>query len=167
MTDSGVGYGSSEILNFNRQPNFDLYTGRNGELLPIVANGKIIDVAINNRGDSYNTPPAISVAGIGTGAELVPEIIDGQIRSIKIIKGGIGYGQSTTALTVEAAGEFANLLGNIQTWQVNEVQKNYANIDGSDVFLDKPTQISRGLQASYAYAPRSLRKVLYLSLIHI
>ena len=161
LTDSGVGYGSSEILNFNRQPNFDLYTGRNGELLPIVANGKIIDVAINNRGDSYNTPPAISVAGVGTGAELVPEIIDGQIRSIKIIKGGIGYGQSTTALTVEAAGEFANLLGNIQTWQVNEVQKNYANIDGSDVFLDKPTQISRGLQASYAYAPRSLRKVLY------
>ena len=162
LTENGVGYGSSEILNFNRQPNIDLYTGRNGELLPIVdAKGEIIDVAINNRGDSYNTPPSISVAGVGTGAELVPEIIDGQIRSVKIIKKGVGYGQSTTTLTVEAAGEFASFLGNIQTWQVNEVQKNYANIDGSDAFLDKPTQISRGLQASYAYAPRSLRKVIY------
>ena len=77
LTENGVGYGSSEILNFNRQPNIDLYTGRNGELLPIVdAKGEIIDVAINNRGDSYNTPPSISVAGVGTGAELVPEIID-------------------------------------------------------------------------------------------
>ena len=51
-----------------------MYTGRNCELLPIVANGEIIDVAINNRGDSYNTPPAISAAGVGTGAKLVPEI---------------------------------------------------------------------------------------------
>ena len=136
MTHSGVGYGASEIMNFNRQPQLDLYTGRNCELLPIVdANGEIIDVAINNRGDSYNTPPSIAVAGVGTGAELVPEIVGGQVRSVKIIKKGVGYGASTTSLSVESAGEFGNLLGNIQTWQVNEVQKNYANIDGSDGFL--------------------------------
>ena len=161
LTDSGVGYGSSEILNFNRQPNIDLYTGRNGELLPIVANGEIIDVAINNRGDSYNTPPSISVAGVGTGAELVPEIVNGQLVSVKINKKGVGYASSTTVLTVESAGEFGNFIGNIQTWQVNEVQKNYANIEGSDVFLEKPTKTSNGLQCSYAYAPRSLRKVIY------
>ena len=161
LTDSGVGYGSSEILNFNRQPNIDLYTGKDGELLPIVANGEIIDVAINNRGQSYNTPPSISVAGIGTGAELVPEIINGQLVSVKINKKGVGYASSTTVLTVESAGEFASFIGNIQTWQVNEVQKNYANIDGSDTFLEKPTKVGNGLQCSYAYAPRSLRKVVY------
>ena len=161
LTDKGVGYGSSEILNFNRQPNIDLYTGRNGELLPVVANGEIIDVAINNRGDSYNTPPSISVAGVGTGAELVPEIVNGQIVSVKINKKGVGYASSTTVLTVESSGEFGNFIGNIQTWQVNEVQKNYANIEGSDVFLEKPTKVSNGLQCSYAYAPRSLRKVVY------
>ena len=138
-----------------------MYTGRNCELLPIVANGEIIDVAINNRGDSYNTPPAISVAGVGTGAKLVPEIVNGQVRSVKIIQRGIGYGQSTTALTVEAAGEFAIFQSNLQTWQVNEVQKNYKNIDDSDVFVAKPTQLSRGLQCSYAYAPRTLRKMVY------
>ena len=161
LTHNGVGYGASEIMNFNRQPRIDMYTGRNCELMPIVANGEIIDVAINNRGDSFNTPPAISVAGVGTGAELVPEIVNGQVVSIKINKKGVGYGQSTTALTVEPAGEFAIFLGNIQTWQVNEVQKNYNNIDGSDVFLEKATQLHRGLQCSYAYAPRSLRKVIY------
>ena len=159
---------SSEIINFNRQPRIDMYTGRNGELMPIVHNGEIIDVAINNRGDSYNTPPAISVVGVGTGAELVPEIFNGRIVNVKINKKGVGYGQSTTALNVEPAGEFGIFLANLDTWQVNEVQKNYANIDGSDVFLEKPLNVNNGLQCSYAYAPRSLRKVIYqLSLIHI
>ena len=161
LTDTGVGYGSSEILNFNRQPNIDLYTGKDGELLPVVANGEIIDVAINNRGQSYNTPPSISVAGVGTGAELIPEIVNGQLVSVKINKKGVGYASSTTVLTVESAGEFGNFIGNIQTWQVNGVQKNYANIEGSDTFLEKPTKTSNGLQCSYAYAPRSLRKVIY------
>ena len=68
---------------------------------------KLLTLQFNNRGQSYNTPPSISVTGIGTGAELVPEIVDGQIRSVKIIKGGIGYGASTTSLNVESAGEFA------------------------------------------------------------
>ena len=162
LTHTGVGYGASEILNFNRQPNLDLYSGRNCELMPIVdAKGEIIDVAINNRGDSYNTPPSIAVAGVGTGAELVPEIVDGQVRSVKIIKKGVGYGQSTTSLSVEAAGEFGNLLGNIQTWQVNEVKKNWTNIDDSDVFLDVSIQKHRGIQCSYAYAPRPLRRMIY------
>ena len=138
-----------------------MYTGRNGELMPIVHNGEIIDVAINNRGDSYNTPPAISVVGVGTGAELVPEIFNGRIVNVKINKKGVGYGQSTTALNVEPAGEFGIFLANLDTWQVNEVQKNYANIDGSDVFLEKPLNVNNGLQCSYAYAPRSLRKVIY------
>ncbi len=161
LTNGGVGYGASEILNFNRQPRIDLYTGVSGELLPVVANGQIIDVAIQNRGQSYNTPPSISVTGIGTGAELVPEIVDGQIRSVKIIKGGIGYGASTTSLNVESAGEFAIFQSNLKTWQVNEVRKNFTNIDSSDTFIEKPTQISRELQVSHAYAPRGLRKIIY------
>ena len=161
LTNGGVGYGASEILNFNRQPRVDLYTGVSGELLPVVAGGSIIDVAIQNRGQSYNTPPSISVTGIGTGAELVPEIVDGQIRSVKIIKGGIGYGASTTSLNVEAAGEFAIFNVNLKTWQVNEVRKNFINIDDSDVFIEKPTQLSRELQCSHAYAPRGLRKIVY------
>ena len=161
LTHGGVGYGASEILNFNRQPRVDLYTGVSGELLPVVANGQIIDVAINNRGQSYNTPPSISVTGIGTGAELVPEIVDGQIRSVKIIKGGIGYGASTTSLNVESSGEFAIFNVNLKTWQVNEVRKNFTNIDDSDVFIEKPTQLVVSYNVSHAYAPRGLRKVVY------
>jgi len=161
LTSGGVGYGASEILNFNRQPRIDMYTGVNGELLPVVANGQIIDVAINNRGQSYNTPPSISITGVGTGAELVPEIVDGEIRSVKIIKPGIGYGSSTTSLNVISAGEFAIFQSNLKTWQVNEVRKNFTNIDDSDTFIEKPTQIGRELQVSHAYAPRGLRKIIY------
>ena len=161
LTNNGVGYGASEILNFNRQPRIDMYTGVSGELLPVVANGQIIDVAIQNRGQSYNTPPSISITGVGTGAELVPEIVNGQLRSIRIAKPGIGYGASTTSLNVISAGEFGIFNSNLKTWQVNEVRKNFANIDDSDTFIDKPTQISRELQISHAYAPRGLRKIVY------
>ena len=87
--------------------------------------------------------------------------MDGQIRNVKIIKGGIGYGASTTSLNVESAGEFAIFNVNLKTWQVNEVRKNFTNIDDSDVFIEKPTQIGLELQCSHAYAPRGLRKVLY------
>ena len=50
---------------------------------------------------------------------------------------------------------------NLKTWQVNEVRKNFTNIDDSDVFIEKPTQLSRELQCSHAYAPRGLRKIVY------
>ena len=105
--------------------------------------------------------PSISITGVGTGAELVPELVDGEIRSIKIIKAGVGYGASTTSLNVISAGEFAIFNVNLKTWQVNEVKKNFTNIDSSDVFIEKPTQLSRELQCSHAYVPRGLRKVLY------
>ena len=41
LTNNGVGYGASEIINLNRQPSFKLLSGRDAELLPIVNNGKI------------------------------------------------------------------------------------------------------------------------------
>ena len=46
LTHGGVGYGASEILNFNRQPRIDLYTGVSGELLPVVANGKLLTLQL-------------------------------------------------------------------------------------------------------------------------
>ena len=35
LTDTGVGYGASEVINFNRQPLVNLLSGRDAELLPI------------------------------------------------------------------------------------------------------------------------------------
>ena len=49
----------------------------------------------------------------------------------------------------------------MQSWQFNKIRRNEANLNDDDVFLSKPTNSNFGIQCSYAYAPRSLRKVLY------
>jgi hypothetical protein len=161
LSNNGVGYGVSEVLNFERYPSVNLYTGKNAELIPVVSQGKIVSVAINNGGTNYNTPPELSISGIGTGAKLTPVIVDGTITSIKINNGGVGYGVSTTFITVTPSGVGAEFKTNIQTWRVNEFRKNYNNLADDDAFISKPTNIDFGLQCSYVYAPRALRRVLY------
>ena len=163
LSNNGVGYGVSEVLNFERYPSIDLYTGKNAELIPVVSQGKIVSIAINNGGTNYNTPPEISISGIGTGAKLTPVIDNGRITSIKINNGGVGYGVSTTFITVNPAGVGAEFKTNIQTWRVNEFRKNYNNLTDDDAFISKPTNIDFGLQCSHVYAPRALRKVSYAS----
>ncbi len=104
------------------------------------------------------------VSGVGTGAELVPELnAQGNIVSIKVNKGGIGYGSSTTTLKVETAGKNVLFKPNIQQWRVNNFKRNFANLLNDDVVLDRPTNRDFDLQCSYAYAPRALRKILYTS----
>ena len=44
LSSGGVGYGSSEIIDFYRQPSFTLKSGKSAQLNPIVsADGKIIE----------------------------------------------------------------------------------------------------------------------------
>ena len=46
LADNGVGYGSSEIINFNREPDVTLSSGVDGQVQPIVHNGKITEVIV-------------------------------------------------------------------------------------------------------------------------
>ena len=74
LSNQGVGYGSSEIINFVRNPLVSLVSGSEAQLYPIVNDGKIVDVVIANGGKNYNTPPEISVIGDGIGAVLTAVI---------------------------------------------------------------------------------------------
>ena len=174
LENSGVGYGSSEVINFKRSPSIDFLSGQDAELTPIVnAQGKIVDVIVDNSGFGYNSPPRLIVSdkGNGTGAILVPEIgpglnaagqtVQGAIKSVNINQAGIGYGVSTTSITVEPAGSGAVFNVNLQSWRINEFAKNLTNITEDDVFISPGTNIQNELQCSYVYAPRSLRQVVY------
>ena len=98
LSNQGVGYGSSEIINFTRNPLVSLVSGSEAQLYPVVNDGKIVDVVIANGGKNYNTPPEISVDGDGIGAVLTAVInSNGEITSIKIVKSGAEYTQSETA----------------------------------------------------------------------
>ena len=69
LTNTGVSYGSSEILNFNRVPEINLNTGRDAVITPVVANGRIVDVSVNYGGTDYNSPPDLVVLGVGSDAK--------------------------------------------------------------------------------------------------
>ena len=161
LENNGVGYGVTNILNFERPPLIDLNSGRGCEITPVITNGKISDVIVSSAGTDYNSPPNLKVLGIGTGALLIPEINSaGNIISVNIASSGAGYGSSTTSVDVVESGKSAVFKPNIQTWTVNQFRKNLPQISADDVFLSNPISGS-GLQCSYVYAPRTLRSVLY------
>ena len=162
LTQTGVGYGASEILNFNREPKVSLYSGKDAVITPVVANGRIVDVSVSYGGTDYNSPPDLVVLGLGTDAKLVPELnSSGNIVSVNIQSGGIGYGVTSTTVRVDASGQFVKFRPNIQTWTVNEYSKNLLNLNDDDVFITQPTNRLFELQCSYVYAPRNLRRILY------
>ena len=89
-----------EIINFNRVPEINLNTGRDAVITPVVANGRIVDV-VSSGGTDYNSPPDL-VLGIGSDAKLTPVLnSNGNITSVNIESGGIGYGITTTTVRVD------------------------------------------------------------------
>ncbi len=162
LTNNGAGYGVTNVLNFARDPQVEVFSGQDAVLTPVISGGKIVDVSVSAAGTNYNAPPNLAISGIGTGAELVPEVNSlGNIVSVKVQHGGLGYGVSTTFIQVDAAGQSSKFKPNLKSWQFNKVRRNEDNLSDDDVFLSLPLNSDFGLQCSYAYAPRNLRKIVY------
>jgi hypothetical protein len=163
LENKGVGYGSSEILNYKKDLNLNLYSGSKAQLTPIVNDGKITDVVINFYGQDYNSPPELKVYGKGSGAKLTPVIENGQIKSVVIVEGGIGYENQNTKIEVIPAGKGAFLKANLNEWTVNLFKKYFNNFGPDDGVLENSIKKDYGLEYSHLYAPRELRKILYSS----
>ena len=63
-------------------------------------NGEITSIDIVYGGKRY-VNPTIYVIGSGSGAELIADTLGGSVRSIRVIKGGLGYSTGTELLLVE------------------------------------------------------------------
>ncbi len=159
VNSSGSNYSSQDILNYNRQPLFELTSGSGIELTPIISNGQIVDVLINSPGSNYNSPPNLQVNGSGIGALLTPILSNGTLVEVKVIYGGIGYEQSNTSITVTPAGVGAKFEAQIKSWKINTVERIIQNsqITNDDGILTAGLNADYGLQYSHAYAPRNLR----------
>ena len=162
VQDGGFSYGSEDILNYSRQPEFILKSGSGAILTPIINGGKIVDVVINSSGNYYNSPPDLIINGSGVGAILAPVISNGTIASVKIISGGGGYINGQTSIDVIPSGSSCKLNAQIKTWNVNLVERfiNSEEITDDDGI---PT-VGRnkfGLQYSHLYSPRNLRKSIF------
>jgi len=163
LEENGVGYGSSEIFNFIRDPLLSLSSGENAQLTPIVNNGQIVDVLVNNPGQGYNSPPYLKLLtnGNGVGAVLTPIIENGQIKSVKIVERGAGYDKNNTFLLVYSAGSGCQLKSKLKTWTVNLFAKSFNNITQDDGIISYSPNSKYELEYTHLYAPRKLRESLY------
>lgn len=160
ITNKGVGYGASTILNFDRQPNITFDSGSNAQLFPIVSNGKIIDVIVQNSGTGYNSPPDLEIVGVGSFAKLTPIIDNGSIISVNILSGGLNYNQSDIQIKVKSSGADATASAKIQEWNVDIFSNDFDKINIDDGFLENNIN-SNSLQYAHVYAPRKFRESIY------
>jgi len=163
LENSGVGYGSSEIINFSRDPNITLNSGSESQLIPVINAGKIVEILINNPGKDYNSPPNLSILtnGNGVGAVLTPILENGQIKSVRIIEGGVGYDQNNTSIVVSSSGVDAELKPQLKSWTINLFARYIGKISDDDGFVFYNPNSKYGLEYTHLYAPRKLRESLY------
>ena len=166
VTSNGSGYGSAEVLNFNRQPVISLSRGSGAQLKPIISQGKIVEVIVLATGSGYNGLPNIAINGIGQGAFLTPVLDNGEVKSIKVIEPGNGYIEADTTVTIEPTGAGALFESKIQSWRVNLFHKQggsegISNIPLDDGYITNPLNPKSGLQYSHLYAPRKLRESVF------
>ena len=161
IQNGGSDYGSSDIINSNRQPLFVLSSGSGAVCFPIIQNGKIVDVIVTSGGSGYNSIPNLIAIGSGTGVVLIPIIVGGALSEVKVLSTGNGYTANTT-IVVESAGSGANFEAKIKSWRINLVEKTRLGnkITGDDGFIAKSTTTNDALQYCHTYAPRLLRQFI-------
>ena len=105
--NKGAGYGSS-IINYNKSPIITVKTGKFARVKPIIINGRITSVNVENGGEEYYSTPDLVItdsSGKGSGAVLRAVISNQRLDSVQVIKAGIGYSSSDTTISVVSSGK--------------------------------------------------------------
>ena len=132
LYEKGTGYGSTTI-NFESQPLITIKTGKDAVLTPIIDNGQIISVNVQNPGVEYYSSPDISIkdeSGAGSGAILRPVLANRKISSVIVVSPGIGYSSTHTSITVTSAGKNGFLEAKVRPLTI-DIRRKY----GSDELL--------------------------------
>lgn len=164
LKNNGVGYGSSDIVNFNKQPLFSFSYGKNAVVTPIISNGKIVQVVVDFGGEEYNCPPDLVIrTENGIGAILTPIIQDGKLSEVLVINGGFGYDKNATIIDVVSPPENAQLSANIKKWTINLYKRilnsNTVSDDGGVIY--QGLNVKYGLQYTHLYCPNKLRELVF------
>ena len=160
LQEGGIGYGCTNIMDFQRRPDVGISTITFRALLkPIIIGGSIVDVQILANGKGYREDSDIEITSpTGSFADVRPIVVDSRITGVQILDGGIGYGKSDTTLLLQNRGKDAKFIGNVREWKINQVQKNENIINVEDSVLTKPsTNPAFQLQTIGMYPPQKLR----------
>lgn len=154
----GIGYGAKEIINYSHQPTFNIVQGSGAQLSPIISNGSIIEIIVQNGGSGYNSIPDLEIVGSGQGASLTPIISNGSIVDVVVINGGTGYG-AETFISVTSPGSGVSLYAEIQEWKINLYSKE--NIIPQEGGLIVESLTEDNLQFGSLYLAENLRKLVF------
>lgn len=165
VSNNGTGYGTSEIINYNRQPNIEVTKG-SGALVDFSVSGTSIQkVIIINPGTNYESSPTLKIVGDGNGAILTPVVNNGQLIDVIVVNGGLGYTKEKTRIDVVSAGTKSILYANIQKWTINLFSRylNYNNfrLKQHDGIIENSLNPNYELEYSHLYSPRLLREAVY------
>jgi len=165
VSNGGSNYGSQEILNYNRQPTISANSGTGAEVIPVISDGKIVEVLVVSSGSGYNSPPDLIIEGSGQGALLTPIIQDGLIIEVKVITGGFGYVRGSVKIRVVSSGSGSNFQSFAKKWTINLVERYLQTnqITADDGFITKGINSDNELEYCHLYAPRKLRQSVYSS----
>ena len=94
LYDKGSKYGNT-TLNYNNRPLVNFNSGKDASLSPVIINGKIDSVVVNNGGYNYTSSPELEIIGTGSNAKIRAEVSNGKITNVFIINGGFGYDNNT------------------------------------------------------------------------
>ena len=123
LYETGAGYGSTTI-NLHKKPSISISKGKNGQLSPIISNGRITDVQILNGGKDYKSTPELVVEDTtGSGAILRPVMSGGKITNVIVINEGIGYSDSATSIKVKSRGFGAKFDTRVRKLHINDAER--------------------------------------------
>lgn len=143
---------SRGILNFENPPRIDIKKGKYASIRPIIINGRIERVIIDNPGQDYFNNISIQVVGSGTGANLYPVIVNGQITDVKIVNNGIGYDQYTRVL-IKSNGTGASLKANLTQLTLNETSRYSTSILNRGLLVGQKQNANRNTLGIYYLTP--------------
>ena len=134
--ENGAGYGS-KILNFERKPTLTIKNGLSAQLKPIIKDGKLIEVEVQNGGSFYNAAPDLEVKGKGDGARIRAVVEKGRIIDIIVLNRGTNYEDNNTSISIIPPGRNCVLDPSVRPLTVN----NYARF-GEEVLYENENDLS-------------------------
>ena len=163
LQDGGSQYGTSDIINFIKNPRIEVKSGRSAQVQPVINNGKITEAIVVNPGSGYVSSIDLIVNGSGIGCVLTPILENGRLIEVKVIETGDGYILGETEIIVETTEVEHEFSGTVNRWTINSFEKLFKNnfLLKDDIILQNSSSDKYGLQAYYMYAPRKLREMLY------
>ncbi len=146
---------------YDANPTVEILSGRNAVISPVITNGEITSLTIDNAGEYYSSPPTVRITdslGKGRFANYTAEVSNtGQITGFIKNNGGSLYTQGNVLVEILPAGSGATATSTIKEWRKDRYYKNSSILDADNGGFFHNYIPSKGKGYAYYACPTSIR----------